>query len=68
MNEQSNVAEDKRMTAEYMRWAEEHGVAYRLKSGAELDDADVRLQESLYGTRNAERARNRVAPTYQEIN
>ena len=67
INEQSNVAEEKRMTAEHVRWAEERGIAYRYKSGAELDDADIKMQESMYGTRNIERERLKVAPTYQEI-
>jgi outer membrane protein assembly factor BamE (lipoprotein component of BamABCDE complex) len=68
INEQSNVAEEKRVNEDHLRWAEEHGVAHRLKSAADLDDDDVRLQESLYGIRNVERARTKVAPTYLEVN
>jgi hypothetical protein len=68
INEQSNVAEDKRMTAEHAQWAEQHGVAYKFKATKDLDDQDLKLQESLYGTRNLERERLKVAPTFQEIN
>jgi outer membrane protein assembly factor BamE (lipoprotein component of BamABCDE complex) len=68
INDQSNVAEENRLTAEHIRWAEEHGVAYKPKTGADLDDDDVRLQESFYGTRNVERARSKVAPTFKEVN
>lgn len=67
INEQSNADEDKRMTAEHARWAEEHGVAYRVKTGNELDDADRRLQQSLYGTTDIARERDRVAPHYEEV-
>ena len=68
INEQSNVTEEKRVTAEHIKWAEERGVAYKFKSGQDLDAADVKLQESLYGVRNLERERNKVAPTFQDVN
>ena len=68
MNEQSNVAEDKRVSAEHIQWAEEHGVAYKPKTGAALDNDDIRLQEGMYGTRNLSRERQKVAPTFQDVN
>jgi hypothetical protein len=68
INEQSNAEEEKRMTAEHIRWAEEHGVAYKLKTGSELDNDDIRLQEGLYGTRNMQRERSKVAPNFQDVN
>jgi len=68
INDQSNAEEDKRVTAEHIQWAEEHGVAYKLKTGTQLDSDDIRMQEGMYGTRNMSRERQKVAPNFQEVN
>jgi outer membrane protein assembly factor BamE (lipoprotein component of BamABCDE complex) len=68
INDQSNAEVEKQMTAEHKVWAEEHGVAYKPKTGDQLDADDVRLQQSLYGTRDIKRERTKIAPTYHDIN
>jgi hypothetical protein len=68
INEQSNAEEDKRVSAEHIQWAEDHGVAYKPKTGYDLDSDDLQLQQSLYGTRDLKRERQKVAPNYQDIN
>lgn len=67
INEKLNVEDEKRANAEHIAWAEEHGVAYKPRTGALLDDDDVRLQQSLYGTRDIKRERQKIAPNYQAV-
>lgn len=67
INDQVNTEQDKRAAAEHQSWADEHGVAYRYKPKSEMDTIDLRLQNSMYGTRDLRREREMVAPNYQEI-
>ena len=66
LNEESNVAEDRKNADEQRRWNEEHGVATTLKTGNQLDRQDLRIQKSIYGTSNP-RERQQLAPSFESV-